>query len=122
MFSKKRKFGNIGEDIAVKYLKKSGYLILDRNYSTKFGEIDIVAKINKEIVFVEVKSSSEGSNIFPESNLTTQKLNKFVKSAEVYLNKEISLLENWRFDLIAIVINKEKRKASLKHFKNISLN
>ena len=48
--------GKLGEDIAVHYLKQNGYVILDRNFECRQGEIDIIALDKKEIVFIEVKT------------------------------------------------------------------
>ena len=60
----KREFGNIGEDIACKYLKNIGYRIIERNFSCKQGEIDIVAKDKNEYVFIEVKTRKNVFYVF----------------------------------------------------------
>lgn len=57
MYSKKRKKGNIAEEVVVSYLKNVGFQILDQNYLRKWGEIDIVAEKSRKIYFIEVKSS-----------------------------------------------------------------
>ena len=56
MPSQKRKFGDVGELIAEKYLKERGYEIMDRNFRKTYGEIDLIAKKNGVLVFVEVKN------------------------------------------------------------------
>src|SRR3989338_1719846 len=56
--SEKQKIGEIGENIAVKFLVKHGFSIIDRNYTKKWGELDIVAKKDEKLYFVEVKSVS----------------------------------------------------------------
>jgi len=121
MPSDKRKFGDIGEKIAGKYLKNSGYSIVKKNYQIKFGEIDIVAKKDNEIVFVEVKTSDVNSPIRPEENMTASKMRKFIRTVEIYLSQNvIPETYTWRLDLISVRLNTETKKASLEHFKNIS--
>ncbi|MBI3671652.1 YraN family protein [Candidatus Azambacteria bacterium] len=121
MPSKKRKFGDIGEDVARKYLVKIGYSIIGKNYQTKFGEIDIVAKNDREILFIEVKTSDINSFIRPEENLTQNKLRKLLKTVELYIiSNDLPETYTWRVDLISIKLNQETRKASLEHFKGIS--
>ncbi|MEK7452767.1 MAG: YraN family protein [Patescibacteria group bacterium] len=120
MPSEKRKFGDIGEDIANKYLKNIGYSIIEKNYQLKFGEIDIIAQKGNEMIFIEVKTSNIHSTIQPEENLTKSKLHKLAKSIEIYLiSHTLSERFTWRLDLISVKLNEKTRKASLEHFKNI---
>src|SRR5450830_278847 len=63
--SETQKTGEIGENIAAKFLVKHGFLILDRNYTKKWGEIDIIAEKANKLYFVEVKSVSTPSLILP---------------------------------------------------------
>ena len=94
MPSIKRKKGDIGEEVAFSYLEKHGYKILERNYSTKFGEIDIIAKKGKTVVFVEVKTRRDAleSDLYPERNVDWRKQGKLIRTAEYYLikNNDIS--------------------------------
>ena len=70
----KKEFGNTGEDIATEYLEKQGYIILERNFYCKQGEIDIIAKDKNEVVFVEVKSRSDVGYGLPSEAVTKQKI------------------------------------------------
>ncbi len=54
--SEKQKIGELGENIAVKFLTKKGFFISERNYTKKWGEIDIIAEKNNKLYFIEVKS------------------------------------------------------------------
>jgi len=120
MISKKRKLGDIGEDLACDYLKNNSYSIIVRNYNLKFGEIDIVARLNNETVFVEVKTSNNSSLIRSEENLTKAKIRKLLKAIEIYTMKNpLAEPDSWRVDLIAITLDNSTRKASLRHFKAI---
>jgi len=77
-----RKKGNIAEDMACDYLTNKGYTIIDRNFYTKFGEIDIIAYKDDVFHFVEVKS---GSGFEPIYNITPAKLKRIIKSAQYYM-------------------------------------
>lgn len=121
MFSKKRKFGDIGERIALKYLKNKGYKIVLQNYQIKnFGEIDIIAKVNNQIVFIEVKTSREGSPIRPEENMTQDKIHKLLRIIQIYLSKNVSPETYWRVDLVAITLSLETKTAKVRHIENIT--
>lgn len=74
--------GRLAEDRAIKYLQQEKFIIIDRNFYTRFGEIDIVALRDNTIHFVEVKS---GEGFDPVYNLTPRKLSKIIKSIEIYL-------------------------------------
>ena len=77
--------GNIAEDKAVVFLEEQGYLIAERNFYSRFGEIDIIATKNDVLHFVEVKS---GENYeLAIQNITPSKINKLIKTAHVYMKK-----------------------------------
>lgn len=121
MPSQKRKFGNLGERIAEKHLTKRGYTIVDRNYQKPWGEIDIVAKKNGVITFIEVKTRDlkHVENYLAEYSINRFKIRKLQKICETYLvEKRYSYNQKWQIDVIAISINKEILKARLKHYKN----
>ena len=120
MFSKKRKFGNKGEDLACKYLQSKGFSILKRNYQSKFGEIDIIIRKNREIIFVEVKTSKHDSYINPEENFNREKIRKLLKTIEFYLiENKIPENYSYRLDLITVVLNLSEKTAKIKHFKQV---
>ena len=73
-----QKIGRFGEDEAVKYLKQKGYKILDRNFSCKRGEIDIVALDKEEIVFIEIKSRVSLKYGLPSEAVTKNKLKHII--------------------------------------------
>ena len=83
----KKEFGNTGEDIATEYLEKQGYIILERNFYCKQGEIDIIAKDKNEVVFVEVKSRSDVGYGLPSEAVTKQKIKHLCRTARYFLYK-----------------------------------
>ena len=97
----KTDIGKNYENIAVNYLKKSGYKIIAQNYRLKIGEIDIIAKDKKTLVFVEVKYRHTKEFGTPAEFVTTQKQNKIVKTALLYL-KQNNIDGDFRFDVVSI--------------------
>lgn len=113
----KKKFGNIGEQIAVEYIEKNNYKILKRNFYCKQGEIDIIAKDEKEIVFIEVKTRSNNDFGTPSEAVNNIKQKHMYKSAKCFLYK-FNLLESFvRFDVIEVLIKSGKFK--INHIKQI---
>ena len=123
MITKKRATGNRGEEKAVEYLISKGYSIVECNFNTKFGEIDIVAKHSGgDIVFVEVKSAKKGSFIMPEENITFHKLRKFSKTIEMFLlMRRISCDQKWQMDSIAVLFDGQSGRAEVRHIENINI-
>ena len=77
--------GNLAEDKAVLYLEENGYFIVDRNFYSKFGEIDIIATKENVLHFVEVKSGLDYELAI--QNLTPRKISRFIKTCDVYIKK-----------------------------------
>ncbi|PIR02293.1 MAG: YraN family protein [Candidatus Nealsonbacteria bacterium CG_4_9_14_0_2_um_filter_37_38] len=120
----RQKLGQFGERIAEDFLKRKGYKILDRNFfvrsafGPKTGEIDIVAKKDDAISFVEVKTVL-ASSVSPEQKVNFQKQRKLIKMAQIWLMKnKIPLNKKWQIDIIAIKIDLNIKKAKIRHFKN----
>ncbi len=99
----KRLLGRSGEDCALHYLKEKGYLILEKNFRTRLGEIDIIAKDNRTICFIEVKTRTSSRFGHPLEAITLSKQAKIVRLAMVYL--KIKGLNNLpvRFDVVTIM-------------------
>lgn len=113
----KKKFGNIGEQIAVEYLEKNDYKILERNFYCKQGEIDIVAMDKDEIVFIEVKTRSNNDFGVPSEAVNYVKQKHMYRSAKYFLYK-FDLLESLvRFDVVEVLI--ERGKFNINHIKQI---
>ncbi len=108
-----KQLGNKGEDLASEYLQNLGYKILDRNYKTLFGEIDIIAKKGKTIAIVEVKtriSSNKEQNFFPEDNITIEKQKKLLKLGSFFISQSKEYSDYaWEIDVVAVEINQENQ-------------
>ena len=110
--------GAAGERIASGFLKKLGYRILESNFRTPFGEIDIVARLGRVIVFVEVKSRITSSFGPPYLSVTKSKERHIVKNALFYLKRLKILNVDWRIDIISIKLDFEHRLESVELIEN----
>lgn len=94
--------GRTGEDAAAKSLEGRGYRILERNYQTRQGEIDLIALHEGELVFVEVKTRSSDAYGAPELAVNRRKQERMVKAALGYLKYKKLHQMACRFDVVAI--------------------
>lgn len=98
----KTKIGRFGEELAANYLQSLGYQILERNYLAKFGEIDIIAKLNDTIAFVEVKTRKNSVFGTPGQAVNYRKQSKIIKTANLYKMNCHDETVTYRFDVIEI--------------------
>jgi putative endonuclease len=108
MQDRRQQFGKKSENLAVWYLKKNGYKILEQNYRTPLGEIDIIAKEKKTIVFVEVKSRKSIRYGNPKWAVTLKKQRKISMVALQYLKSIRQTDARARFDVVAIISNRDE--------------
>ena len=129
--SKTQKIGEIGENIAVTFLMKHNFSILDRNYTKKWGEIDIVAEKENKIHFIEVKSVSRDLNCVsqetldqykPEDNMHPWKMKRMARTIQTYLlSKKVPDEKEWQVDLLVIFLDIKDKKAKIKVVSDIIL-
>lgn len=120
--SKSQKTGEIGENIAVRFLMKQGFIILDRNYTKKWGEIDIVAEKEGKIHFVEVKSVSHETLYRPEENMHPWKQKRLARAIQTYiLSRKIPADKEWQVDLLVVFLNLKDKTARVKVIENVIL-
>ena len=110
--------GNRGEVIASNYLEKKGYKILERNFRTRFGEIDIVCLDAQTLVFVEVKTKIGHDFGEPEEMVNRGKVSKVKRMGEVYLQNK-SLDVSCRVDVVAIVLEKDGGVERIDHYQAV---
>ena len=108
----------IGERLAVQHLKTQGYQILAENYRFQRGEIDIIAKYEERIVFVEVKTRRSLKYGLPQSAVTEQKQRQISKIALAYLQEHNLIDISCRFDVIAIQLTRHFELLRLEQIKN----
>ena len=113
MQNRHQKSGKEGEAIAVRQLKKDGYKILETNYLTKLGEIDIIAKDRDTIVFVEVKARRSVHFGSPKEAVSTQKQKKISLVALYYLKTTNQMTTKARFDVVAVNLNRDRPRVEI---------
>ena len=110
-----RQFGDMGEEIACKYLIDNGYKILDRNvHYSRFCELDIIAQYKKTLVFVEVKTRKTDTFGSPMEAITKTKYENIKKGALNYLLEHPS--KDYRIDVIGITLKPELK---IEHLQNV---
>lgn len=114
----KKIVGKLGEDIAREYLKGKGYRIIEQNYRTRYGEIDLIAQKENTLVLVEVRTKTGEQFGKPEETLKKRKIKKFKMNALAYISKK-GWKGAFRMDAICIVLEKNQRLARLNHYQNL---
>jgi putative endonuclease len=118
MTTRTQAIGKWGEETAARHLETNSYTILERNFRTAHGEIDIVAGKEGALIFVEVKTRSSHAFAYPEDSVTRRKQASLLSAAEDYLQAHPESGENWQFDVIAIE-RKSDGKPEIVHFENV---
>lgn len=110
----KKQIGQMGEDIAAKYLQLHGYRIITRNYRCRYGEIDIIAREDNCLVFIEVRSKTSDSFGTAQESVNYHKQTKIRQLALFYIAERVgSNDENYRFDVVAVTFDRSDRKIDL---------
>ena len=132
--SSTQKIGLLGENVACKYLAKHGFTVIERNYTRKWGEIDIIAIKDEVLYFIEVKSRKVNKYFFeenykfftnqdirPEENMHAWKMMRLRRVVETYLISQRIGNINWRFDLLLVYLDTESRRARVRVVENVIL-
>lgn len=107
--SDKIKRGNEGEQLAADFLAQMGFEIVERNYRYKRSEIDIIARIDNWLIFVEVKTRSSSDFGHPEEFVDSRKRKKILEGADHYL-QETNWQGNVRYDIVSINLTSGRPK------------
>ncbi len=110
---KRAQTGKNGERLAAEYLRERGFIITERNYHSRFGEIDIIAENEQYILFVEVKTRKDGSMVSPAEAVDLNKQRKISMTASSYLMKSFCDLQP-RFDVAQITVFEGKGREEYK--------
>ena len=129
--SESQKIGEIGENVAVKFLMKHSFSILERNYTEKWGEIDIIAEKSNKLHFIEVKSVTRPDldiishdtldKYKPEDNMHPWKLKRISRAIQTYLLYKKLDEKEWQVDLLVVFLDMKTKNARIKVVKDIIL-
>jgi putative endonuclease len=106
----KKEIGQRGEEMAVSFLKGLNYQILERNYRCKLGEVDIIARDNDTLVFIEVRTRSSLAFGLPQESINRRKRHQISKVALEFILRKKMKNTPARFDVIAISLEPGKEK------------
>ena len=108
MSDNRQKIGVMGEQLAANYLRKTGKKILCTNYRCRYGEIDIIARDQETILFIEVKSRTSNTFGPPAAAVTMHKQQQIIKTALYYLTEKNLSDTAVRLDVIAVLFQREQ--------------
>jgi len=109
----KKELGKKGEELALRFLKKKGYRIIEKNYVCKMGEMDIIGKEKDTLVFIEVKTRASTEFGPPQLAVHSSKQRQLSKVALNYLNEKRLNDVKARFDVVAIVLEQNREEIEL---------
>lgn len=126
--SQTQKIGEIGENIAVRFLVKQGFVVIDRNYTKKWGEIDIIAEKSDKLYFIEVKSvnretlAAVQNDYRAEDNMHPWKLKRLSRTIQTYLlHKKVPDEREWQVDLLLVYLDLKNKKSRVEVVSDIIL-
>jgi putative endonuclease len=111
--------GKIGEDIALHYLLDKGYTLLKQNYTSHWGEVDLIMQKENKVVFIEVKTKVGNLKGKPYDAVTPAKLHHLQRPIQYFLLDRKYKDFKYALDIISITLNTQLVKEDLKHFENI---
>ncbi len=123
--------GALGESLAAIFLERKGYVILGRNYRKPWGEIDLIARQQGTLVFVEVKSVSretldmkDSRNDLlhqPQENMHPRKIERLERAIQTYLGEMDAEEMDWRLDLVTVEIDVRRKVGKCEHLEGVYL-
>lgn len=118
----RQELGYLAENIVARYLEGGGYEVIEKNYRKPCGEIDVIARKDGVVVFVEVKANSQefGGDFNPEIRVDWNKMKKIKRTAALYLEHELCDMDcEWQIDVVSVTFDSVNKKAKIRHFKNV---
>jgi putative endonuclease len=113
-----RTFGNFGERVAASHLESHGYQIVERNWSCRLGEIDLIASRGDDLVFVEVRSRKGRDFGAPEESITGRKRQHLLDTISAYMAEHPDSPPNQRIDLVVLELDRKGRVMRVEQIEN----
>ena len=113
-----RKLGNFGERVAASHLESKGYQVLERNWSVREGEIDLIAQRNDELVFVEVRTRRGRDMGGPEESISGRKADHVRAAAAAYVSAHPNAPANQRIDVVVLELDNKGRVMRVEQIEN----
>jgi putative endonuclease len=113
-----RTFGDFGERVAASHLESHGYTILERNWASRVGEIDLIASRGEDLVFVEVRSRKGRDFGAPEESITGRKRQHLLDTMANYLEQHPDSPPNYRIDLVVLELDRKGRVMRVEQIEN----
>ena len=114
----RQSIGSWGEQQGELFLQRQGLEIIEKNYHTRMGELDIIARDGEELVFIEVKTRTNLQTGYPEEAVTDEKMEHLIEAAESYLDKH-DPDKAWRMDVLAIIGRPGSKTVQFEWFKDV---
>ena len=118
MKDRRQRVGKHGETLARRHLEAVGYSILETNYRTASGELDLVAVKDETLVFVEVRTRSGAGFGLPQESVTHDKRSRLVAASQEYLQANQAEEREWRIDVVALEVDTRGRPVRLNVIEN----
>ncbi len=112
--------GEWGENTALKFLTGQGLLLVERNFRSPDGEIDLILTDQDQLVMVEVKTRKDAEFGLPEDAITEEKIEHLASAADWFLQKHPDQVDNWRIDVVSIIGTPNKGEPQIEWFQNVS--
>ena len=116
----RKKLGAWCETFAADFLSRKGYLLVEKNFHTRYGEIDLIMKSAEQLVAVEVKTRRSGNYGIAEDSITRKKYQSIQAAMSIFLEKHPELRHEWQLDILVIEAAAGAKPAII-HYENIYL-
>ena len=114
-----KNIGKIGEDMALHYLLSKGYILLKQNYTSRWGELDLIMQKDNKLIFVEVKTKIGNLMGKPHEAITLSKLFHLKRPIQFFLMDRKYKDFKYALDVVSVTLDAQLQQQNIQHFENI---